>query len=461
MDFSTMKAKIDGGQYHSVAEYRADYQCMMENCMQYNHPDTVYHREAKRLLSVGLKHMSREQLLHMKRNLPSMSGLTHEEIGLDDDATDLAAGCSENKWRQQKERTTPRRQNLSRFEAIPDKMSPEEILRQAQEAAKAAADKLALRAPNSKIGFLRRRDDGSTSLNILNPDNSGIVSDKEKIVSLGELVGKLTSGTGNLTGLKDDRRNKVNPVNYLSYGVFSSYAPIYDSSSSNLSKEDSDLLLATYGDEAAVQYAKSLRHFVANCGDYAIQMVDNLLDILTDCEHSKTNTALLVKERERLKLEQEEAKKKLEMEAQAQHQNSLPSANADESSGPVSESQRRLDHLSTLIAELHRMQNARLSQQMSSHLGQAAGPSAEETELANKVSSELAQIVKQIAPKDVASLQSIRGAMGIASEPLPSTASQMDQQLDKDCQEFFVQGVGDTDMGGGVGVVNLVDSSTD
>jgi len=45
-------------------------------------------------------------------------------------------------------------------------------------------------------------------------------------------------------------------VNYLSYGVFSSYAPIYDSSSSNLSKEDSDLILATYGDEAGVQYAK-------------------------------------------------------------------------------------------------------------------------------------------------------------------------------------------------------------
>jgi len=45
-------------------------------------------------------------------------------------------------------------------------------------------------------------------------------------------------------------------VNYLSYGVFSSYAPIYDSSTSDLNKEDSDLLLATYGDEAGLQYAK-------------------------------------------------------------------------------------------------------------------------------------------------------------------------------------------------------------
>jgi len=45
-------------------------------------------------------------------------------------------------------------------------------------------------------------------------------------------------------------------VDYLSYDVFSSYAPVYDSSSSNLSKEDSDLLLSTYYDEAGVQYAK-------------------------------------------------------------------------------------------------------------------------------------------------------------------------------------------------------------
>jgi len=40
-----------------------------------------------------------------------------------------------------------------RFEAIPDKMTPEEILKQAQNAAFGAADKLALRAPNSKVRY--------------------------------------------------------------------------------------------------------------------------------------------------------------------------------------------------------------------------------------------------------------------------------------------------------------------
>jgi len=32
---------------------------------------------------------------------------------------------------------------------------------------------------------------------------------------------------------------------------------------------------------------------VSNSGDYAVHMVDNLLDILTDCEHSKTHAILL------------------------------------------------------------------------------------------------------------------------------------------------------------------------
>ena len=45
-------------------------------------------------------------------------------------------------------------------------------------------------------------------------------------------------------------------VQYVSYGPFSSFAPQYDSSFASISKEESDLLLATYGDETGVQYAK-------------------------------------------------------------------------------------------------------------------------------------------------------------------------------------------------------------
>merc|ERR1719188_1239986 len=44
----------------------------------------------------------------------------------------------------------------------------------------------------------------------------------------------------------------------------------------------------TYGDEVGVQYAESILDFSRNC-DYAMSIVDHLLDILTGNEHRKTS----------------------------------------------------------------------------------------------------------------------------------------------------------------------------
>ena len=44
----------------------------------------------------------------------------------------------------------------------------------------------------------------------------------------------------------------------------------------------------TYGDEVGVQYAESILNFSRNC-DYAMGIVDHLLDILTGNEHQKTS----------------------------------------------------------------------------------------------------------------------------------------------------------------------------
>jgi hypothetical protein len=45
-------------------------------------------------------------------------------------------------------------------------------------------------------------------------------------------------------------------VKPLYYGAFGSYAPSYDSTFANLTKEESDLVYQTYGDETCVQYAE-------------------------------------------------------------------------------------------------------------------------------------------------------------------------------------------------------------
>ena len=143
------------------------------------------------------------------------------------------------------------------------------------------------------------------------------MSKKEKIVNLGTLAGPIKNGSASLPGFREDKRNRVTPgqcfyitlfnvyllvnfvslcsswyaifslikciynfniynfghftkktkifphkffslfsVTYLNYGPFSSYCPIFDSTTANLSREDSDLLLSTYGDETGIQYSK-------------------------------------------------------------------------------------------------------------------------------------------------------------------------------------------------------------
>ena len=48
------------------------------------------------------------------------------------------------------------------------------------------------------------------------------------------------------------------------------------------------IIFSTYGDNVGVQYAESILNFSRNC-DYAMFIVDHLLDILTGNEHRKTS----------------------------------------------------------------------------------------------------------------------------------------------------------------------------
>lgn len=57
------------------------------------------------------------------------------------------------------------------------------------------------------MGFLRQRKDGTTSLNILVPGDGIDMEKKEKAVLLGAVTGKLTNGTGQLQGFREDKRN--------------------------------------------------------------------------------------------------------------------------------------------------------------------------------------------------------------------------------------------------------------
>ncbi|XP_013402358.1 bromodomain-containing protein 9-like [Lingula anatina] len=142
MDLSTMQAKIDREEYQTAAEYKADFMLMLDNAMTYNRPDTIYYKAAKKLQGMGMKMMSKERLLNMKRTLPFMQNITLEQLGIEDDPADTEP---------KKPKKVQVKSSAIVHEATPDNLTPKEILAQAQAAAKDAGDKLSLRRPESKV----------------------------------------------------------------------------------------------------------------------------------------------------------------------------------------------------------------------------------------------------------------------------------------------------------------------
>lgn len=99
-------------------------------------------------------------------------------------------------------------------------------------------------------------------------------------VKLGMMSNRLQQGVNTLQGFREDKRNRVSlgtappsvhlarracgpmltsvslpSVSYINYGPFTSYAPAYDSTFANIGKDDSDLIMASYGDESSQQGA--------------------------------------------------------------------------------------------------------------------------------------------------------------------------------------------------------------
>jgi len=70
----------------------------------------------------------------------------------------------------------------------------------------------------------------------------------------------------------------------LLYGPYGSFGPTYDSSLSNTTKEESDLLLQTYGSELGVAYTQSVQEFIGD-SIFSCGFADRLLDTITNGKH--------------------------------------------------------------------------------------------------------------------------------------------------------------------------------
>ncbi|KAJ8917342.1 hypothetical protein NQ315_002364 [Exocentrus adspersus] len=447
MDFSTMRQKIEENQYTHLDEFVADFKLMCTNAMKYNHVDTVYYKASKKLLQAGMKIMMPEKLGWMLNLVPE---ITSEDVGFE-----ITAEMRAHKQHDEHEDSDhvhegKKRMPTSKFEAIPDELTPEEILSKSQIAARHARAKLMMKRGGPGMGFLRQKKDGSTHLNILVGGNGVIPGTKKRPVLLGQLCGKLSEGSSQLQGFREDRRNVAKPVKPLYYGAFGSYAPSYDSAFANLSKEESDLVYQTYGSDSAVQYAESIQDFVKD-SDYATHLVDSLLDLLTGGDHSKTKKTL--EDNKNLREEEAAVKTMLEVkpiDAVKVNVDDLKSLqefgidvnfleNMEEEirlSEERHELQQRLDSMCQLLEKLQHSQYQRLSAQPPPQLNSCAPPSEEENQIADNITENLTDIARRVNPGDIAPVPGIRKAMGLPMpEVNPAEVTNID--LESELRQFL------------------------
>nr|CAG4638384.1 EOG090X04G3 [Cyclestheria hislopi] len=474
MDFSTMRQKIDENEYKTLQEFTDDFVLMCNNAMTYNQPDTIYYKAAKRLLHAGMRIVSPEKIRPLVPTISNYGELTSVQLGFEpleesfkafqNRQTQNAEGepDAEGGFSSGGETTVETARDtflkneelgtIDKMETLPDDMTPDEILEQVQEAAQIAAVKLDSQHPNAKMGFIRQRKDGTTSLAILAPcDPVTEPGSTEVPVSLGVLTGKVQPGpgTGQLAGFREDRRNIVKHVKPLYYGPFGSYAPSYDSTFANLNKDESDLVLSTYGDDTGVQYAESILDFVRDC-DYALHIADDLLNLMTHGEHSTIAKILEEKKRTYQQQQQQQQQIKHEPSEEEINFNSLRTLGdlgidvsfldtfeaqmkAEQSAREIS--QNYLDETGSLISNLEKVQRERLSRTPPPHLSNIAPPSDIELQLAEKITEGITFVAKQTNPGSIASTVGLRKAMGISVDvPLernpPPVAMETDPQRD-------------------------------
>lgn len=443
MDFSTMKEKIKNNDYQSIEELKDNFKLMCTNAMIYNKPETIYYKAAKKLLHSGMKILSQERIQSLKQSIEFMADLQKtrkQRERADASQSGEDSGC----WpREQNSSVDPDIQafrNPSKDNKKKDKdvfedkwrsSNSEREQEQIDRAVQESGGKLTRRPANSQCEFERRKPDGTTTLGLLHPVDPIIGEPGYCPVRLGMTTGRLQSGVNTLQGFKEDKRNKVTPVLYLNYGPYSSYAPHYDSTFANISKDDSDLIYSTYGEDSDLPSDFSVHEFLATCQDYPYVMADSLLDVLTKGGHSRT-----LQELETSSPEDEGQTRTLDTAKEMEVTEVEPAGRLDSSTQdrltalkavtnfgvPVevfdSEEaevfQRKLDETTRLLRELQDAQNERLSTRPPPNMICLLGPSYREMHLAEQVTNNLKELAQQVTPGDIVSMYGIRKAMGIS-----------------------------------------------
>lgn len=147
---------------------------MCNNAMEYNHVETIYYKAAKKLLHVGTKFLQPEKIRSLRHMLPFVSEIPREELGfelsgaisteeikietnldLEDCVTaNIITPVKSMDTFDDKKKVREVLFPLTKFEAIADDLSPDEILAQVQIAAAKAKQKLSTKVVGTQMGKL-------------------------------------------------------------------------------------------------------------------------------------------------------------------------------------------------------------------------------------------------------------------------------------------------------------------
>ncbi|CAJ0584178.1 unnamed protein product, partial [Mesorhabditis spiculigera] len=398
MDFSAIRQKIEDDKYTTIPELRADAELIVSNALAYNHPNTVYHLAATRLSNIVRFFFSQQHLRYLYHMLPLARDIPLSQIGL----TPLA--------------NEPKRVENKRRAALHDPKTAKELL---QLIPPAHSMRMTTRVPelkNSHLGFIDNKE-GATVLNVLTTTDDG-----EKKMKLIDLVGPLDEGVPGLMQPIEMKTAQA-PITYLDYGPFSSFAPQYDSTWATLDKAESDLVLRTYGDRANAADVQSLRNMVANAGDHMIKIVDELLDGLTDGEHSRAMQQLEKKPVPSVSIPSDGDLPALLNDVESLENLGLDTSVIKELRDGMMTAQQpmrlqeQLDLQGQGLLDLNELQRRRLSQPPPFSLNKVPPPNATELQLACKTSNQLVESISNYAqPAHLVTEAAIHNAIGLADD---------------------------------------------
>ncbi|GMT28688.1 hypothetical protein PFISCL1PPCAC_19985 [Pristionchus fissidentatus] len=376
MDLQTMREKIERNEYSTVPQLRDDGKLIAKNAMIYNAPHTVYHIAAQRLAQAVDHYTSDLYLRECCQLLPFSSLVDWNGVGL--------------KSEEEKERETKKK-----MEEV--EMTAHDILNNVNQKVR---EKLSARLPNApKLAFVDNKN-GCSVLNVIGEEND---SAKPRLINL---VGKVEEGTAGVFAPCDTKVIGRNPISYLNYGVFCSFAPHLDSTWATMKKSESDLLLRTYGDRKLASDALSASSFARNAPSIYVIM-SGLLDKMTDGEHSWAEKSL-----NKCYVEGLPHEPISDMDSHLREVESLTNLGIDVSW--VDEMRRRsgvngneisnkLEKSGIALRDLASVQRERLSAVPPVSLSRVPAPAKREMELARDTSTQLIEHMRMVEPGDMMS----------------------------------------------------------